>query len=56
MIKRHKAEAIVAKQYKTKGKIYLSNKKNNKSDTRNNIDSDQANNKYSLPLQLKKIM
>lgn len=46
MMKKRKVEAMVAKQRRAKKEISLTNEKDNKSDTRDNTDSNQANNKY----------
>lgn len=46
MIERRKAEAMIAKQLRTRGKIGLSNEEKNESNTKNNTDLNQANDKY----------
>ena len=48
--KRRKAKAIAAKQRRTRGGMSLSSEEENESDTRNDTNPDQAENKY--PLQL----
>lgn len=52
MIKRQKIETIAAKYHKDRDRINLSNKKekNYKGDTRNNMDLNQANDKYLLQI------
>lgn len=50
IVERRKAKAITSKQYRARGGISLSSEKKDESDTRNNIDLDQVNDKY--PLQL----
>lgn len=52
MIERRKAKAMTANQHRTKGEISLSSKKEDESDTGDNMDPDQANDKYLLLLQL----
>lgn len=52
MVKRQKTETIVAKRRRTRGKISWSSKKKDKGNTRDNIDPNQANNKYLLIPQL----
>lgn len=41
-------EAIIAKQHKTRGRISSSNKEEDESDIRDNINLDQDNDKYPL--------
>lgn len=41
---------MITKQYKNRKKISLSSEKDDKSDNRNNIYLDQANDKYFLQL------
>lgn len=48
--KRQKAITIVAKQYRAREKMSLSSKKKNKSDTKININLDQAKKEYLLQL------
>ena len=43
MMKRRKAEAMVAKRRRTRGRISLSSEEEDKSNTRDNTDLDQAN-------------
>lgn len=50
MVQRRKIEAMAAKQCRARGGISLSSKKEDESDIGNDIDPDQANDKY--PLQL----
>ena len=52
MIKKQKIKTMTGKCYKNRRQINLSNKKekNYKSDIRDNINLDQANNKYLLQL------
>lgn len=38
VIKKRKTEALVIKQYKVKGKMCLSNKKEDKNNTKNDMD------------------
>lgn len=52
MIKRRKVEAMVAKQYRARGEINQSSEEEDESNTRDNMDLDQADDKYLLPLQL----
>ena len=50
MIERRKVEAIVAKWRRAGGRIGLSNEEEDQSDTKDDMDPDQANDKY--PVQL----
>ena len=50
MIEKGKTKAMTAKWRRARGGISLSNKEEDKSDTKDNIDLDQSNDKY--PLQL----
>ena len=50
MVERRKTEAIATKRYRDRGGISLSNEeeRNYESNTRDDTDPDQANNKYPL--------
>ena len=48
--KRWKAEAMVAKRCRARGGMSLSNKEEDKSDTGNDTDPDQAKDEYQLQL------
>ena len=48
MIERRKAKAMAAKQRRVRGEMSLSSEKEDKSDTGDNTDPDQADNKYPL--------
>lgn len=41
---------MIAQQHKARRRISLSSKVQDNSDSKNNIDSDQANNKYTMEL------
>ena len=50
MVERQKTEAMAAKRYRDRRRTSFSSKKegNYESDTKNDVDPDQANNKYLL--------
>ena len=55
MMERQKTEAMAAKRHRAKGRISLSSEKEDESDTRDDMDpnqanSDQTNNKYPVEL------
>ena len=50
IMERRKAEAMAAKRYRARGGMSLSNEEEDKSDSGDDTDPDQANNEY--PLQL----
>lgn len=54
MVKRQKIEVMTVKYHKDKKRISLLNKKerNYEGDIRDNMNLDQANNKYSLQLKI----
>lgn len=52
MMESQKVEAIATKQFNAKGEISLSNNEEDKTDIKDDISLNQANNKYPLLLQL----
>lgn len=51
MVERRKAETLAAKRYKAKGKISLSVEEEDENNTKDDMDLDQADDKYPLSLQ-----
>lgn len=50
MVEKQKAKVMAIKQHRTRGGINLSNEEEDKSDIRDNINPDQVDDIYSLPL------